>query len=209
MPALCRRRRGSDQSMGSVNSNRQSVKVRLRWKLLLCAALASSAIYLPIIISGSEGWELTYWFCLLVIGLGSSATALILALTGKWRNGLLLLGMAAACILISFLLLWKSFIVRTYIRWAFHADSYKKEVLAQHDLKPGDLQHVEWDGWGWAGQDTAVYLVHDPQDRIRYAVQGKQGIKAENLSCEVSQVHRLEQRWYAVVFFTDTRWDNC
>jgi hypothetical protein len=38
----------------------------------------------------------------------------------------------------------------------------KRKVLAQPASANGEFRHVEWDGWGWAGQDTTVYLVFDP-----------------------------------------------
>ncbi len=179
-----------------------------RWKPLLYAALAALLVYLPIVVSGSGGWELIYWLLVTVFMFGSFATAPFLALAGKWRNSLLLLGMATACLLVSFFLFWKGFVIRTYARWAFHSGTYKREVLAQHGLAPEVLRHIGWDSWGMAGQDTFAYLVYDPKDRLRYAVRTGEGYGAAGLPCDVWQVLRLEKQWYAVVFFTNTGWQS-
>jgi hypothetical protein len=47
-------------------------------------------------------------------------------------------------------------------KWFARSHDYKSEVLAQPS-SIGELRHIEWDGWGWAGQDTTVYLVFDPE----------------------------------------------
>ncbi len=52
--------------------------------------------------------------------------------------------------------------LRTRGRWLTHPARYKAEVLAQTNLPNGDLKHAEWDGWGFPGADTTVYLVFDP-----------------------------------------------
>ena len=54
------------------------------------------------------------------------------------------------------------------VKWLLYRHGYKAEVLAQPS-KNGELNHIEWDGWGWAGQDTTVYLVFDPTDSLSAA----------------------------------------
>src|SRR5580698_10876482 len=56
-----------------------------------------------------------------------------------------------------------------YARWLIWSRSYKAEVLAQPDSSNEELKHIEWDGWGWAGMDTTVYLVFDPTDSLSRA----------------------------------------
>lgn len=51
-----------------------------------------------------------------------------------------------------------------YARWQVWSRSYKAEVLAQPNSAIEELKHIEWDGWGWAGMGTTVYLVFDPTD---------------------------------------------
>jgi hypothetical protein len=49
------------------------------------------------------------------------------------------------------------------LRWRVSSRSYKAKVLGQPASANAEFKHVEWDGWGWAGQDTTVYLVFDPK----------------------------------------------
>ncbi|MGC2528472.1 MAG: hypothetical protein WA639_12040, partial [Candidatus Acidiferrum sp.] len=91
------------------------------------------------------------------------------------------------------------------VRWLFFSHGYKSEVLAQSP-KNGELKHIEWDGWGWAGQDTTVYLVFDPTDSLSAAAKGNHPGKFDGIPCEVPVVHRLESYWYTVQFYTDEFW---
>ena len=80
---------------------------------------------------------------------------------------------------------------------------YKSEVLAQSGGTTGELKHIEWDGWGWAGQDTTVYLVFDSTDSLAVAAANHAPGKFNGTPCEVAQVRRLESHWYTVQFYTD------
>jgi hypothetical protein len=107
-------------------------------------------------------------------------------------------------------LLWRSFMdVRPAERWLLHSRKYKAEVLAQPSPKNGELQHMEWDGWGFAGSDTFVYLVYDPKDSLVPAARSHSYGKFNGIPCEVSRVRRLESHWYSVVFYTSTVWNDC
>jgi hypothetical protein len=70
------------------------------------------------------------------------------------------------------------------------------------------LRHIEWDGWGWAGMDTTVFLVFDPADSLSTAAKSHQPGKYNGLPCEVSRVRRLRSHWYNVQFYTDEYWDR-
>jgi len=85
------------------------------------------------------------------------------------------------------------------------AHHYKAEVLVQPIAK-GQLKHIEWDGWGMAGQDTTVYLVFDPTNSLSSAAVSKRSGKFNGLPCEVFQVRRLENEWYTVQFYTNESW---
>jgi len=65
------------------------------------------------------------------------------------------------------------------------------------------------DGWGWAGQDTVVYLVFDPADSLSLAASSHQSGKFAGISCEVPYVSRLESQWYTVTFYTGREWGRC
>jgi hypothetical protein len=91
-------------------------------------------------------------------------------------------------------------------RWLVWSRSYKAEVLRQPNSANEELKHTEWDGWGWAGMDTTVYLVFDPTDLLSRAATSHQPGKYNGLPCEVFLVRRLERHWYTVQFYTDEWW---
>jgi len=91
-------------------------------------------------------------------------------------------------------------------RWLLRAGHYKAEVLAHPDSDKGELKHIEWDRWGWAGQDTAVYLVFDPTDSLSRAASTHQPGKYNGIPCDVFLVRRLETNWYTVQFYADDWW---
>jgi hypothetical protein len=87
--------------------------------------------------------------------------------------------------------------IRSATKWFAFSHHYKAEVLAQPDVT-GELKHTEWDGWGWAGQDTTVLSGIRPH---RFLVNGSARTspgKFNGIPCEVSLVDRMEKNWYAV-----------
>ena len=68
---------------------------------------------------------------------------------------------------------------------------------------------MEWDGWGFVGMDTTVYLVFDPTDSLSSAAATHQSGKFVGIPCKVPKVSRLENQWYAVTFYTNQYWDGC
>jgi hypothetical protein len=99
--------------------------------------------------------------------------------------------------------------VRDEARWCFHSKDYKAEVLSSPLPEKGELRHLEWDGWGWAGGETVEYLVFDPTGSISTAVKSNSSKEAGGIPCDVFRVRRLEHQWYSVTFYTDTSWDHC
>jgi hypothetical protein len=97
-------------------------------------------------------------------------------------------------------------VISNTARWAVWSRQYKAQVLARPPSTAGPLKHIEWDGWGWAGQDTTVYLVFDPTDALYPAASGHHPGKYKGLPCEVFLVRRLESHWYTVQFYTDEWW---
>ena len=57
------------------------------------------------------------------------------------------------------------------ILWRIGSRRYKAKVLAEPASANGEFRHIEWDGWGWAGQDTTEYLVFDPTDALSVAAE--------------------------------------
>jgi hypothetical protein len=101
---------------------------------------------------------------------------------------------------------WQFYVVRSAARWFASSHRYKAEVLAQPASAVGTLKHIQWDGWGWAGQDTTVYLVFDPADSLSAAARSHRAGKFKGLPCEVDSVSRLETHWYTVQFYTNEFW---
>ena len=93
-----------------------------------------------------------------------------------------------------------------YARWLMLSRSYKAEVMAQPNSANRELKHIEWDGWGWAGMDTTVYLAFDPTDSLSQAANSRQAGKYDGIPCEVFRVRRLEAHWYTVCFYTNYEW---
>jgi hypothetical protein len=112
--------------------------------------------------------------------------------------------LAAVLVLAAVLLIIaNTYAVRTEIRWFARSGEYKTRVLAQAIPASGGLKHIEWDGWGWAGQDTTVYLVFDPTDLLAPAAASDKPGEYEGLPCEVARVARLESHWYTVQMYTN------
>ncbi len=110
---------------------------------------------------------------------------------------------------VSWVLVNNSFEVHTAGRWFLLSKGYKAKVLAQPQTANGELRHAEWDGWGWGGNDTTVYLVLDPKDSLSPAAKGHSRGKFSGIPCEVPDVRRLESHWYSVKFYTNTSWGQC
>lgn len=90
--------------------------------------------------------------------------------------------------------------------WAW-SHRYQNEVIAQSFNAPRvELKHIEWDGWGWAGQDTTVYLVFDPTDSLSTAARNHAQGKFTGIPCEVAGISQLDSHWYAVQFYTNEFW---
>lgn len=96
------------------------------------------------------------------------------------------------------------------VRWFVTASDYKREVLMQPVPASGQLRHTEWDGWGFVPSgNTVVYVVYDPSNSLLESSKPNAHMSVSGLPCDVSRVKRLEENWYAVVFYTDTDWEHC
>jgi len=96
--------------------------------------------------------------------------------------------------------LWQS------AKWMLNSDRYKREVLAQ-SASSMELKHIEWDGWGFGGNNTVIYLVFDPQNALVGAV--RNGARRNFQTCGVERVRRLENHWYTVRYYTGYEWRDC
>jgi len=98
--------------------------------------------------------------------------------------------------------------IRTTARWLLWSRTYKEEALAQPSAT-GEFRHIEWDGWGWGGQNTTEFLVYDPTDSLGAAARSHLPGKFGGIPCEVPLVGRLESHWYTVTFYTNQGWGEC
>jgi hypothetical protein len=86
--------------------------------------------------------------------------------------------------------------------------NYKDTVLTQQSRANGEFRQLEWDGWGWGGQDTTVFMVFDPRDSLSSA-SAIHSTGFDGIPCAVPEVNRLESQWYAVRFYTNQDGDRC
>lgn len=113
----------------------------------------------------------------------------------------------AAVIVISFAVLRLSDPIRESLRWFLWSNSFKAQLKASSDSKPGQLKHMEWEATGFGGvANNTIYLVFDPTDVLAPAAQNGSPGKFTGLPCEVLKVRRLERQWYSVRFYTDEAW---
>jgi hypothetical protein len=166
------------------------------WRTFANPILVALIVFIPLIIR-QNGVDIFYVFlvipALLVFGVG------ILIYAAFHKNlrvaSMLLIFWAAS----AFFLL-HSTDIRTAFRWLLWSREYKRQVVAQTDSPNGDFKHIEWDGWGFAGMGSSVFLVFDPSDRLRATERSYQPRKAVISECEgiESVVHRLENHWFIV-----------
>jgi hypothetical protein len=142
----------------------------------------------------------------LCFGIALVSTLLLFAfgVAKKGRQRLAALLVVTVYVFAAMLLRSNYSLVRDHVRWLFLSGGYKARVLAQPPSE--QLKHAEWDGWGFAGADTTVFLVSDPTDSLAVATGALPPVKARGLPCEVVRVRRLDRQWYAVLFYTDTYW---
>lgn len=189
----------------------KSADDRFSWRLTFYVVGGGLLAVLLILLCDSfDIIEMFYLFagiplvCLILLGV-----AIVYAVRKKQRK---VLSIVLAMLVYggsSWLLLKSSTDIRATEKWLFHSRTYKAEVLSQPNPQDGTLRHMEWDGWGFAGSDTVVYLVYDPNDSFRSATRGHSSGNFKGIPCDVSQIRRLESQWYSVVFYTDTDWDHC
>jgi len=99
------------------------------------------------------------------------------------------------------------FELRETARWLASSQDYKKEVLKQPASANGELKHIEWDASGFAGvANNTVFLAFDPTDTLSTPARSHQSGKFNGIPCAVRHIRRLENRWYAVLFYTDEFW---
>jgi hypothetical protein len=179
--------------------------IRHIWKLPLFGMSAAVAAHLPGMISGNGLLPFLLTGVLLMV---SGVIVLAVAAANIRRNLLASLAMVVAFSLVAWLLFKFSYDIYTTGRWLAHSRQYKAEVMTQPQPPNGELKHIEWDGWGFAGDETIVYLVFEPNRELTPAPRATSG-QYVGIPCAAWRVRRLEPHWYYVVFYTNTGWTEC
>jgi hypothetical protein len=181
-------------------------KTTFDWKLMLYASAGTLLVFLPFALNSADVGEFFYIFVAAPI---VSLVLFVLAGLKKGRGRISALSMLAVYWAVSVTLVVNYSAVRDHARWFLWSKGYKARVLSLPASGSGRLRHTEWDGWGFAGEDTVVYIVFDSNDSLAMLGHNKTPGKLSGLPCEVPRIRRLESHWYAVMFYTDTSWDHC
>jgi hypothetical protein len=174
------------------------------WQLPLYTALATFAIGFLDALTESDG--ILYFLLAVLLSALLFIFLLSAAVAKKRRLCLSVLSVLVVYSILSFALFKCHYVIRNAARWSLWSRRYKAEVLAQPAPANGELKHIEWDGWGFAGAETNVYLVFDPTDILAAAAKSHRPGKFDGIPCTVQLVSRMQSRWYAVLFYTDEGW---
>ena len=179
----------------------------LIWSIPLSTAVGATILELSLIVYSAYA-RMIYFFLIAPLAcLGILTLLLAFAVDRKGRMCLTLFLGLIAFFLVSIPIVRKSDDVRSTLRWLLWSSSFKEDLLARPAPANGGLKHIEWEATGFAGvADNTLYLVFDPTDSLSPAARNHSPGKYKGLPCEVLQVRRLEDHWYAVRFYTDEIW---
>ena len=177
------------------------------WRIPTYAVLTAVLVFLPLLISSDS--DVLYLFLIIpALFITGICVLIFAAIRKKSRLALLVATFWAA----SVPLFLYSIQIRTFTKWLLWSDRYKNEVLAQPASTNGSFKHIEWDSWGWGGEDFSVFLVFDPTDSLSVPAQNHQHGKLHGIPCDVSGVRRIDSHWYLIYFdqyLDQTSWDTC
>jgi hypothetical protein len=177
---------------------------RLDWRPLLYAVLGT---FIAFVLAAFCERDLSVILYIVVVAPIISVILLNDAIRKRGRKRLSILAIVAIYWAVSAALIGNYSAVRDSARWFVWSHDFKPKVLTQPASANRGFRHVEWDGWGWAGMDTTVYLVFDPSDSLSAAAKSPKPGRYNGIPCEVFRVRRLQSNWYAVQFYTDEHWD--
>ena len=185
---------------------KEFVRERFVWWFPLCATACSALVLFPLTVSSSDLSAILY--VLVTVPLVS---LVLLRISNKCRGKQRLIALSTFAVFVIFtsVLFVKFLDTRDAVRWLVFGRNFKVQVLEQPKPAPTLLKHIEWEGWGFAGSDTTVYLVFDPTDTLAIAAKTRKSGKFAELPCEVFRVRQREKEWYTVQFYTNTDWEHC
>jgi hypothetical protein len=146
-------------------------------RMAICVAASLVFIALSLTFASSD---LSVVLCF-GIALVSALLLFAFGVAEKGRQRLTALLVVMAYVFAAMLLKSNYSLVRDHVRWLFLSGGYRARVLAQPPSE--ELKHAEWDGWGFAGADTTVFLVSDPTDSLAVATGPSHRLKHE--ACRV------------------------
>ncbi|MGA8273922.1 MAG: hypothetical protein WB919_20330 [Candidatus Sulfotelmatobacter sp.] len=176
----------------------------------LYGALTAFIVLVPLLCQAN--FDVLYIFVIGPFVLIASAVVFISALifgvfAKRYGQFLHVLAFLAVFWVVSFLLVWNSFLLRTSARWLLWSHHYQAKVLAQPTPANGEFKHLVWEATGFAGvANQTVYLVFDPTDSLAVAAKTHDAGKFEGVPCKVRRVSRIETHWYTILFYTDEDW---
>ena len=186
-----------------------------RWRVPFYIAIAGFAIFTPMALLNPDTHLFWTVFVVAPVLLAISVVVIVWLVWGAVCNS----QRNPRPILESLAILWAipalfflynikhPFELRESARWLASSQEYKSAVLAQTASANGELKHIEWDATGFAGVAyNTVYLVFDPADTLSTAAKLRRSGKFDGIPCEVRLIRRMENHWYAVLFYTDEFW---
>ncbi len=177
--------------------------LRVDWRLTFYGVVIALAVFIPLLLTPwFDGAELFFLF------VGVPVTLLVLLMIAALTRSLSVFVMAIAIAMTSYFVGVHSNQIRFTGRWLLWGKEYRAAVNAQKTAE-GGLPHIEWDGWGFAGSDTVVYVVYDANDALASVANRHLYGRVSGIPCGVSNIYRLEKHWYSVVMYTDTGWNDC
>jgi hypothetical protein len=184
---------------------------RDNWWLLLYAAIAGVGLFLAVIVGKTFDIEvILYTFVgVPLISLLFALALLATSLARKRKPSKVYLLMLPVYWVVSAILFVNHPDLRLWTRWLLHFGALKASVLREPMPTQGELRHVEFDGWGWAGMDTVEYLIYDPTDSLEATVAARSKGRLPGIPCEVPLVRRMEHHWYVAMYYTNAEWNNC
>jgi hypothetical protein len=182
-------------------------KDRFIWRPALYVNLSALVIFIPIVLWQSDG--LYVIFVVPVVSIFLVIFLFAAAIAKKPRECLSILATLIIYWAISAALVMNYSTIRSSARWLIWSGDYKSKVLEQQAPLNGELKHIEWDDWGWGGENTTMYLAFDPTDSLSMAAQSHQPGKFNGIPCQVYRLRRLESHWYTVLFYTNEIWGRC
>jgi len=205
-------------SVAMVEKEKATETCRRSWRLPSYSAILAIVIFVPIAISNPDTFLFSSIFLVAPILLIFSLILIVLLIRAAFGHGRrLVLPILATLAIVWAIPVFSFFYNRAHpfelhenVRWLAWSHEYKREVLAQRASANGDLKYIEWDATGFAGvANNTVYLVFDPTDDLSGAAKSHQPGKFNGIPCKAFWVRRLENHWYAVLFYTDQTWNEC